>query len=252
MLPLEKQSVFSLSHVWFRYASREEDYLFRDLTMEVMRGESVALIGPSGEGKSTILKLMAGLLSPERGTSLFMGQDLRSTSRSEKPTLMRRMGMTFQNSGLFDSLSCGENLEFPLRESGQSVTKEKIRKALEDVGLKGIEGLRTHQISGGMRKRLGIARAHILSPEVVLYDEPTAGLDPLTSRAITDLILTLKREHQVTAVVVTNDPIQAFQVADRIFFVQSGKILQSGDKHEMEKSELPEVRRFLDAFGGKA
>lgn len=246
-----RETIFHLENVWFRY-TRETDFFFRDLSVDIKQGESVALIGPSGEGKSSILKLMTGLLKPERGKSLFFGRQLEEMSSSDKRDSLRRIGMTFQNSGLFDSLSCGDNLKFPLHEAGQEAGNERIRKALADVELVGIENLRTHQISGGMRKRLGIARAHILSPEVVLYDEPTAGLDPLTSRAITDLILKLKQEHNVTVIVVTNDPAQAFQIADRILFVDDAKIVQNGTKEEIKASKDPRVQLYLNAFANLA
>ena len=243
----DESSIFKLENVWFRYTP-DSEFFFRDLSVDIRRGESISLIGPSGEGKSTILKLMTGLLKPERGKARFFGKTFDEMSSSERRNSLRRIGMTFQNSGLFDSLSCGDNLRFPLHEAKKDAGPEVIRKALEDVGLVGIETLRTHQISGGMRKRLGIARAHILSPEVVLYDEPTAGLDPLTSRAITDLILKLKEEHQVTVVVVTNDPAQAFQIADRILFVDEAKILQNGTRDEIKHSQNERVITYLSAF----
>jgi len=245
------ESIFLLENIWFRYARDKPDFLFQDLSLEIRSGESLALIGPSGEGKSTLLKLMTGLLVPEKGRALCFGRKLGEMAVAERAAAMRRIGMTFQNSGLFDSLSCGENLKFPLEESDSPGDIPALaRAALAEVGLTGIEGLRTHQISGGMRKRLGIARAHILSPEVVLYDEPTAGLDPLTSRAIIDLILQLKRQHHVTVIVVTNDPAQAFQIAETIAFIDQGKIVQRGTPDEIRHSQVPGVRRFLNAFVG--
>lgn len=247
----EIQTVFELENIWFRYDRSTPDFLFRDLSLTIALGESVALIGPSGEGKSTLLRLMTGLVTPERGRIRFFGQPFAELSTSQRTSLMRRIGMTFQNSGLFDSLSCGDNLRFPLEEAGvKEGIRERVRATLETVGLTGIDGLRTHQISGGMRKRLGIARAHILSPQVVLYDEPTAGLDPLTSRAIVDLILKLKREEKVTVIVVSNDPLQAFQMADRILFIQEGKILEAGNPAALRASPKPEVKAFLNAFVG--
>ena len=220
----------------------------KGLNLTLRRGETFALIGPSGEGKSLCLKMMAGLVSPDRGTVLFHGAELGKMRGERLVSLRRRIGMTFQKSGLFDSLSCGENLRFPLRELLRLTGAEaeaRVARALEDVGLSGTETLMVSEMSGGMQKRLGIARALVLSPEAILYDDPTAGLDPVTSGAIIDLILAMKHKYEMTVVLVTSDPVQAMHLSDRIGFLYQGDFAQIGTPDEIRGSEVAVVRQFV-------
>jgi len=202
--------------------------------LELVGGETLGIIGPSGGGKSTLLKVVAGLLPPTGG-------EITRPADTE-------IGMTFQRAGLFDSLSCGENIAFPLRERlglrGDAVV-ERVQRALAEVGLEGIEDKRTHELSGGMQKRLGIARALVLAPQLLLYDDPTAGLDPLTSRAIAQLIGQVKKKYGTTVIVVTSDLDVALQLSDRIGFLWRGTLKDTGPASSLYKTALPEVRQFV-------
>lgn len=206
--------------------------LLKSVSLEVRKGESIVLIGPSGFGKSVVLKLFAGLLEPDSGSVHREGE----------------MGMLFQKNALFDSLSVFENVAFPLREKTQ-MSEDEIRQRveffLEAVGLAEARDLFPDEISGGMQKRLGIARALALKPEVVLYDDPTAGLDPITSRKIVDLILSLKKEGRSTVVAVTNDMARAYQLADRIVMVVDGELIVTGNRAETLRHPDPRVHQFV-------
>jgi phospholipid/cholesterol/gamma-HCH transport system ATP-binding protein len=208
-------------------------WIFRHLNLEVASGESLVLLGPSGSGKSVLLKTLAGLLRPTEGT-LELGS--------------KNLGMLFQKNALFDSLTLLENLLFPLKErlgvSG-SLAEKKARPLLEAVGLGGCESLYPDEISGGMQKRLGIARALIVEPEILFYDEPTAGLDPITSRTIAELILRLKQEWGTTVVTVTNDVKRAYQLADRITLLALGKLSEPLPPDAIRQTEDPAIKQFI-------
>lgn len=208
-------------------------WIFRDLSFSVSRGESVALIGPSGSGKSVLLKIIAGLLSADTGSV-----EVQSSN----------IGMLFQKNALFDSVSVAENIAFPLREKTQLSALEietKVAYFLEQVGLSHARDLFPDEISGGMQKRLGIARALALAPPIVLYDDPTAGLDPITSRRIVDLILRLRAEQHSTVIAVTNDMARAYQMADRIAMVVQGEVIITGNKSETMNHRDPRVAQFV-------
>jgi phospholipid/cholesterol/gamma-HCH transport system ATP-binding protein len=210
-----------------------ESWIFQGLSLHVKSRESIVIIGPSGSGKSVLLKLIAGLVSPSEGM-ITLGS--------------RNVGMLFQKNALFDSLTVEENLLFPLKERlgiiGEKA-KEKSARFLFEVGLKGCENLYPDEISGGMQKRLGIARALIVEPEIILYDEPTAGLDPITSRKIADLIQRLHVEVGSTLITVTNDMQRAFQIADRIYLLAQGKLIRGGSPKEVQVSHDPGIRQFI-------
>ncbi len=207
-----------------------------EVSLSLDSGEVLAVLGPSGSGKTTLLKVMAGLLVPQSGTVRKNGE--RSPFR---------LGMTFQNSGIFDSMTCFENLEIVLREWGvaRQERKERIAAALEEVGLSGSDSLYPHQISGGMKKRLGIARSLLLKPNVVLYDDPTAGLDPVTSRSICDLIETTRKLRGTTIVLVTSDLAQAIRISGRIAFLHRGQLLEAGTTEAIRNSRNPVVHQFM-------
>lgn len=206
------------------------------------------LIGPSGFGKSVVLKLFAGLLRPNAGRVLVEGQDLHSLKPARQAELLLKMGMLFQKNALFDSLTVAENIAFPLREKtrlNEEEIQERITFFLEAVAIPHARHLYPDEISGGMQKRLGIARALALKPQIVLYDDPTAGLDPITSRRIIELILQLRREQKSTVVAVTNDMARAYQMADCICMVVDGEIIRTGDKSETLKHTDPRVMQFV-------
>lgn len=222
--------------------------LLSAVNLTVARGESVVLVGPSGLGKTVVLKLFAGLLRPDRGRVLIEGKDLHAAPAAERLSLLLRMGMLFQRNALFDSLSVADNIAFPLREkSGLSETEiaAKVDFFLDAVGLSEARERFPDEISGGMQKRLGIARALALDPQIVLYDDPTAGLDPITSRKIIDLILRLKREQKSTLIAVTNDMARAYQLADRIVMVVDGELIVTGDRAATLAHRDPRVAQFI-------
>jgi phospholipid/cholesterol/gamma-HCH transport system ATP-binding protein len=209
--------------------------ILENVDLEVTRGEAVGIIGPSGSGKSVILKTIAGLIKPESGTV---------TVESEK------VSMLFQKNALFDSFTLLQNLLLPLSETlGITGTEAETRSLsmLKAVGLDHAAHLHPDEISGGMQKRLGIARALIIEPEVILYDEPTAGLDPITSKSIADLMITLHRTNRTTLVMVTNDLQRAYQVADRIGFCHEKRLEMFGGPEQVKSSQHPELKRFIYA-----
>lgn len=205
-------------------------------------------MGPSGQGKTTLLKTMAGLITPRNGKVFIRGHDWATLGANERFEVLNKLGMLFQKNALFDSLTCGENIAFPLRETTELSEAEimaKVDTYLEAVGLSHAKNLYPDEISGGMQKRLGIARALALSPEVVFYDDPTAGLDPITARKIIDLILDLQRKNKSTVVAITNDVNRAYQLADRIALVANQRVVLTGSPEETKRHPDPGVQQFI-------
>lgn len=224
--------------------------LLRDVELSVENQECLVLIGPSGSGKSVILKLLAGILTPTSGTARVDDQDIHAVSDETRTQLLLKMGMLFQKNALFDSLTVGDNIAFPLRETtplSETEITERVDHFLEAVGLSSAKSLFPSEISGGMQKRLGIARALALQPQIVLYDDPTAGLDPITGRKIVELILNLKKQNRSTIVTVTNDMARAFQLADRIAMIVDHKLIITGDKEQTLHHPDPRVQQFVHA-----
>jgi len=208
--------------------------LLRNINLAVRRDETLVVLGSSGVGKSVFLKVLAGLIIPNSGR---VGID---------PAM--RLGMVFQKNALFDSISVGENLAFPLREASslnEREIQERVTEALRDVELGHARDLFPNEISGGMQKRLGIARALILRPEIILYDDPTAGLDPITSKIIIDLILRLKKEFGTTVVAVTNDMNRAYQMGDRLAILLDGELIVMGTPEETKGFADVRVQKFI-------
>jgi len=233
------------------YKSFGNKHVFEDLNLSVMEGEILTVMGGSGMGKSVLLKCIIGLLYPESGRIIFEGQDLTELEESDFLHIRRRIAMVFQGAALFDSLSVGENIAYPLKEQFPKMSEEEIAKRvaqkLQLVNLPGIEAMRPSDLSGGMRKRVGLARAIAVDPEVILWDEPTTGLDPVSAHVIDRLILSMKRRLSCTSVVVTHDLDSAFTVSDRIAMIAKKKIVQIGTVNEMKSSTIAEVRSFFEA-----
>lgn len=222
--------------------------LLNRINLHIEEGETLVLIGPSGQGKSVLLKLMAGVLTPTSGDIIIDNKNLLTTRGKERDALLRRMGMLFQKNALFDSLTVGENIGFPLRETtslSESEIQSKIVFFLEAVGIGHAKDLFPDEISGGMQKRLGIARALALNPEIIFYDDPTAGLDPITSRNIVQLIQKLRDESNSTVVAITNDMNRAYQLADRIVMVVDNEIIITGTPQETQNHTDPRVHQFI-------
>ncbi len=220
------------------------------VSLHVQPGEAVAIVGPSGCGKTVFLKHVVGLLTPIRGEVRLDGVAVHRMDPGTLRSVRSQIGVVFQGGALFDSLTVGENVAFPLRRH-RSLPEERVQEIVAEtlnlVGMGGTEDLMPGQLSGGMRKRVGIARALVLRPKVVLYDEPTAGLDPVTARAVDRLMAFLREHTRTTTVLVTHDLITAFAVADRIAVMEAGRIVAAGSLEEIRASRHPLVRAFLES-----
>lgn len=237
-----------LRDVWKAFGSRR---IYDGLTLSVQRGETLALLGGSGSGKSVLLKLIIGLLRPDQGSIRFDGQELANLDEEALLPVRRRISMLFQSGALFDSISVGENIAYPLREHltlSEAEVAERVAEKLRLVGLPGIEEMRPAELSGGMRKRVAIARAIAADPEVLLYDEPTTGLDPINTRRINELILAIQRDLRVTAIVVTHDLPSAFMVSDRMAMLADRRIIATLGCDEFRSSPEPAIRDFVTAM----
>ncbi len=214
------------------------------------KGETIALVGGSGTGKSVTLKHMVGLLKPDSGDIIIDGLSWLETPSSQVSRIRRKFGVLFQSGALLNWMTVEQNVGLPLYEHtqlGDGEIKERVARALELVGLTGSENKYPSEISGGMKKRAGLARAIILEPEILLYDEPTSGLDPVMSRHVDQLIMDLQRKLQVTSVVVTHDLHSAFTIADRIIMLHRGEVVEIAEPQQFAKSQNPLVREFVDA-----
>lgn len=222
--------------------------VLRGVDFQLERGKTTVVIGESGTGKSVLLKHMLGLIRPDSGEIRVDGQRIDNLPERELVPVRRRFGFLFQMGALFDSLTAGENVAFPLREHS-SFSEEEIRRVAAEklslVGLDGIQSKRPAELSGGQRKRVALARAIALSPEIILYDEPTTGLDPIRADSINNLIVKLQKQLGVTSVVVTHDMTSAFRVADRILMLHQGQFIADGTAEDFRTSQDPRVRQFV-------
>jgi phospholipid/cholesterol/gamma-HCH transport system ATP-binding protein len=224
------------------------NHVLRGIDLEIRRGEIFTLLGGSGTGKSVMLKQMIGLLHPDSGRVRVDGRDVTELRERQWVEVRKRIGYVFQGAALFDSLNVLENVAYALREYlklGRAEIEERVAECLEAVGLSGIEHLMPAELSGGMRKRVGVARAIALEPSAVLYDEPTTGLDPANSKRIGQLIASLRERLSVTSVVVTHDLDLCFEISDRVALLREGRLIFQGTPDEIRASSRPEVQRFL-------
>lgn len=220
-----------------------------NIDLDVYKGETLAVLGPSGTGKSTVLRSMIGLLKPNGGQIFIQGEDVSGLDEDGWNRLRMKMGMVFQYSALFDFLTVGENVAFGLRQHTDKSDEEIqgiVTQMLDLVGLPGTQDLYPAELSGGMKKRVGLARAIAVNPEIVLYDEPTAGLDPIMSRNISRLIKKTQEQLHVTSVLVTHDMQSAFYAADRVAMLYEGHIVAIGTAEEMKNSTNPIVKAFIE------
>lgn len=220
-----------------------------NIDLDVYKGETLAVLGPSGTGKSTVLRSMIGLLEPNGGQIFIQGEDVSGLDEDGWNRLRMKMGMVFQYSALFDFLTVGENVAFGLRQHTDKSDEEIqgiVTQMLDLVGLPGTQNLYPSELSGGMKKRVGLARAIAVNPEIVLYDEPTAGLDPIMSRNISRLIKKTQEQLHVTSVLVTHDMQSAFYAADRVAMLYEGHIVAIGTAEEMKNSTNPIVKAFIE------
>ena len=239
------EPMIELKNVCMSFKKRS---ILSNLSLEVRTGEILVVIGPSGSGKSTLLKLMIGLIRPTAGEIWVNGQEITGMSEDELNRIRRHMGMVFQYSALFDSMTVGENVAFGLRqhkEMAEIQINRVIRRTLRMVGLMGRENLMPSELSGGMKKRVSLARAIAVNPRIILYDEPTSGLDPVMASTINRLIMSTRRILGMTAVVVTHDMDSAFTIADRIAMMFNEKIIEIGTPDEFRQSANPTVQQFI-------
>ena len=222
--------------------------VLRGVNLTIRDGETMVIIGRSGIGKSVLLKHIIGLMKPDEGQVIVDGEEVSRAGEEALRRIRLKFGMLFQGAALFDSLTVGENVAFPLREHTrmeEPAVQDRVRECLGYVGLSGIEHLKPAELSGGMRKRVGLARALAIKPRVILYDEPTTGVDPIGADAINRLIVRLHDRLKATGVVVTHDMVSAYKIGDRIAMLHEGRILQVGTVEEIRSTSNPVVRQFI-------
>lgn len=230
------------------HRSFDSNHVLRGVELEIQKGESMVIIGSSGSGKSVLVKHIIGLLKPDKGKIIVDNVEVASLNGKELNEFRKRFGMLFQGAALFDSLTIGENVGFPLREHSDLSEREiriKVKEKLEMVGLKEIEDLFPSELSGGMKKRVGLARAIAMEPEILLYDEPTAELDPVLTDSINVLNIEMKQKLNITSITITHDMTSAYKIADRIAMLHEGKIITTGTPDEIKASDHPVVKQFV-------
>jgi len=224
-------------------------HVLRGVDLDIFSGETMVLIGASGGGKSVILKHITGLMRPDSGRVIIGKQDISQLNEKGLAVIRQKVGVLFQNGALFDSMSVGQNVAFPLRERGEkniTTLTEKVTEALRLVGLEEHINKMPNALSGGMRKRVALARAMIAKPESILYDEPTAGLDPVSTGSIDSLIIQMQKDYGITSVVVTHDMKSARTIAVRIAFLRKGSVYFCGTPEEMDASDDPVIHDFIN------
>ncbi len=240
-----KRSIIEIKDL---HKSYEDLQVLQGVDLNIKKGETITILGGSGTGKSVLLKLIAGLEKPDQGAIHIDKRDIVPLKEAELVPIRRKIGMLFQGGALFDSLSAGENVAYPIREHFR-ITEEEIQRIVQEklrlVGLEGVENKMPAELSGGMKKRVGLARAIAIDPEIILYDEPTTGLDPANTQRINHLIVELQRLLKVTSIVVTHDLDSAYSVTDRLALLYRGRIVMKGTKKEFETSPVQEVQDFI-------
>jgi phospholipid/cholesterol/gamma-HCH transport system ATP-binding protein len=226
------------------------NHVLRDINLVINKGENLAILGQSGTGKSVLIKCIVGLVEIDDGKLLIHGKNISELKERELIETQKKVGFLFQSGALYDSMTVRENLEFPLRKQSHSISKEElesiVKEALHDVGLDEAIDKTPSELSGGMRKRLGLARTLILKPEIMLYDEPTTGLDPITSKEISNLILKVQKKYNTTSVIITHDIECTRLTANRIIVLKDGVCAAEGTFNELEKSADPWIRSFFE------
>ncbi len=239
-------AVIAVRDLRVRYGERE---VLHGISFDVRRNETLVILGGSGSGKSTLLRALVGLEKPSAGDIWVQGKNVAQIPAAEMNEIRKRLGMSFQGGALFGSMTVGENVALPLREHTQledSTIRIVVRLKLEQVGLAGFEDYMPAQLSGGMKKRAAVARAMAMDPEILFFDEPSAGLDPIIAAGIDNLIVKLKKAFRMTIVVVTHELASAFLIADRLVLIDKGSIVAIGTREELQASGHPRVRQFLD------
>jgi len=242
----DSEKVLEISHLWKSFG---DNTVLRDFNLDLLRGENVVVLGKSGSGKSVLIKCIIGLLTPEKGSIRVLGQEVTRTSKEEMDQLRSRVGFLFQSNALYDSMSVRENLEFPLRRHGRDKGREEVNElvleALTNVGLAHTLDMMPSELSGGMRKRVALARTLILKPEIMLYDEPTTGLDPITSREIVQLILKVQEIYHTSSIVISHDMSCVQMLANRVIMLIDGQCHAEGSYEDLRRHPDPRVQGFF-------
>lgn len=242
----DQADLIRIEDVFFNRGSRA---IFSGLNMRIPRGGITAIMGPSGTGKTTLLKLIGGLLKPQKGRIFFSDQNVPQLSRRELYRVRRQMGLLFQSSALLTGLTVYDNVAFPLRETTrlpESIIRQQVLTKLQAVGLRGARKLMPSELSGGMARRVALARAIVTDPAVIMYDEPFTGLDPITLSTIQALIKNLNDGLGLTSIVVSHDVPETLQIADYVYLIADGKVMASGSPQTLAHVEDPLARQFLD------
>lgn len=242
-----KEMALSITHL---YKSFGDNHVLIDFNLQLNRGENVAVLGKSGSGKSVLIKCIIGLLKPDKGSINILGRDIEDLSLRELDEVRTRVGFLFQSNALYDSMTVRENLEFPLRRHWIKLTtaerNEKVTEVLKNVGLVHTIDMLPAELSGGMRKRIALARTLILEPEIILYDEPTTGLDPITGKEISNLIMELGEKYNTSAIIISHDINCIHRTADRIVMLIDGKCYADGTYDALKKNNDLKVKQFFE------
>jgi phospholipid/cholesterol/gamma-HCH transport system ATP-binding protein len=228
--------------------------VLKGINLQMYEGTTTVVLGGSGSGKTVLMKHIMGLFKPDHGQVIVDGENVSTMPRTELSVFRERMGMVFQSSALFDSMTVGDNVAFPLREHtnlSEDEIAQKVKEKLAVVDLHDVEGKFPAELSGGMRKRVGLARAIIRDPKIVLYDEPTTGLDPLTTESVDEMIIHARERLRVTSVVISHDIGSAFHIADRIAVINEGRIVEEGTPQEVRKTQEPFTKQFFATWFGR-
>lgn len=248
----KQEAVISIRHLYKSFGS---NHVLKDFELDVYKGENVVVLGKSGSGKSVLIKCLIGLLEQDAGSITVLNEDVITLNSRELDELRAKVGFLFQSNALYDSMTVRENLEFPLRRHWMKLTAKetnaKVMEALENVGLSHTVDMMPAELSGGMRKRIALARTLILDPEIMLYDEPTTGLDPITAREISGLMLTLGEKYNTSAIVISHDMNCIRMMADRIVMLIDGRCYAQGTYRELEQNADLQVKQFFEQWQSK-
>lgn len=243
---METEEVIKIEHLFKAFGSNQ---VLKDFSLEIHKGESLVVLGKSGSGKSVLIKCIIGLMQADKGSIQVFGKDITSLSHAELDEIRVKVGFLFQSNALYDSMTIRENLEFPLRRHGIKLDKKSINalvmEALDNVSLTETVDMMPSELSGGMRKRISLARTLILKPEIILYDEPTTGLDPITGREINELILEIQKKYNTSSVIISHDMNCVQMVANRIAMLIEGRCYKTGTFEELKKNEDPLIKQFF-------
>ncbi len=242
----DRECVLSIDHIFKSFGDHP---VLTDFSLKIYKGENVVIFGKSGSGKSVLIKCIIGLLRPDRGSITVLNQDIMSMNHAELDKMRAKVGFLFQSNALYDSMTVRENLEFPLRRHwiilNQAEVDTLVEESLEDVGLLHTIDLMPSELSGGMRKRIALARTLILKPQIILYDEPTTGLDPITGNEIIDLMIEIQKKYGTASLVISHDMNCIRKVSDRVVMLIDGRCYKVGSFQEVSTSEDPKIKSFF-------